>query len=84
MAQHLADHDFWKAYNELPLAIRKQADKSFELPKKPNPPSLHFKKIGCRWWTRVGIHYRALALETEGGFLWYSIGSHSEYDRLIR
>jgi hypothetical protein len=84
VAQHLADHDFWKAYNELPQAIRKQADKSFEqLKKNPNHPSLYFKKIGRRWSARVGIDYRALALETDGGFLWYWIGSHSEYDRLI-
>ncbi len=83
--RHVADEDFWKAYDTLPLDVRKQADRSFALlTQNPHHPSLHFKKIGRRWSARVGLGYRALALESEGGFLWYWIGSHAEYDRLIR
>jgi hypothetical protein len=60
------------------------SDKSFELLKQnPKHPSLHFKRIGTRWSPRVGIGYRALALEIDGGFLWYWIGSHADYERLI-
>jgi hypothetical protein len=80
----LADAEFWKAYDALPGQVRRQADKSFALPKQdPKHPSLRFKKIGRRWTARVGRSYRALALEIEGGFLWYWIGSHDDYDRLI-
>jgi hypothetical protein len=43
----------------------------------------HFKKIGKYWSVRVGIHYRALAVEVEDGLLWFWIGSHAEYDRLM-
>jgi hypothetical protein len=43
-----------------------------------------FKKIGHRWSARVGRGYRALALEVDDGFLWYWIGSHDDYDRLIK
>jgi hypothetical protein len=32
---------------------------------------------------RVGLCYRALAVETEDGYLWFWIGSHADYDRLI-
>lgn len=82
--RHVADEDFWKAYDVLPAKVRKQADKAFELLKQnPNHPSLHFKKIGCRRSVRIGLGYRALALEIEGGLLWYWIGSHDGYDRLI-
>ena len=46
-------------------------------------PSLHFKKVGRYCSARVGLQYRALAVEVEDGLLWFWIGNHSEYDRLI-
>lgn len=82
--KHLADHGCWAAYDALPSNVRGQADRAFVLMKQdPKHPSLHFKKIGPRWSARVGRKYRALALETDGGFLWYWIGSHADYDQLI-
>jgi len=82
---HYASPSFWSAYNSLPTNIKNTADKNFELLKKDSRhPSLHFKKIGRYWSVRVGNHYRALAAEIEGGFLWFWIGSHAEYDKLIR
>jgi hypothetical protein len=84
VVRHQADEDFWEVYHALPDHVRRQADKAFALLKQnPNHPSLHFKKIGRRWSARVGRRYRALALEVEEGFLWYWIGSHNDYDRLI-
>jgi hypothetical protein len=69
----------------LPSAVQKVADKNYELLKStPRHPSLHFKKIGKYWSVRIGIHYRALAVEVEDGLLWFWVGSHSEYDRLIQ
>jgi len=50
----------------------------------PHHPSLHFKRIGRYWSARAGLHYRALAVEIEEGLLWFWIGSHAEYDRLIK
>jgi len=44
---------------------------------------LHFKKVGRFWSARVGLHYRALAVEADDILVWFWIGSHSEYDRLI-
>jgi hypothetical protein len=29
------------------------------------------------------MRYRALAVEVEGGYLWFWIGSHADYDKLI-
>ena len=31
----------------------------------------------------IGLRYRALALDVDGGYLWFWIGSHAEYDKLI-
>ena len=47
-------------------------------------PSLRLKKVGDYWSARVGIHHRALAIEVENGLLWTWIGTHEEYERLIR
>ena len=49
----------------------------------PHHPSLHFKKIDKYRSVRVGLHYRALAVEVPEGLLWFWIGSHSHYDKLL-
>lgn len=50
----------------------------------PAHPSLQFKRIGAFCSVRVGLHYRALGTPVEGGVLWFWIGSHAEYDSIIR
>ena len=77
--------EFWLHYRRLPLEYNKLADKKFELLKSnPRHPSLHFKKIGELWSVRVGLHYRALALDNPpDGVVWFWIGVHDEYDHLI-
>ena len=81
--KHLASPEFWSSYHALPKDVRALADKNFALLKADRAhPSLHFKKLGKVWSARVGAHYRALAVETDGGFLWVWIGTHAEYDKL--
>jgi len=41
------------------------------------------KRVGNYWSVRVGFHYRALGVTIEGGVLWFWIGTHAEYDKLI-
>lgn len=76
---------FWDCYNALPEDIRKRADKNFLLLKVDSfHPSLHFKEIQKDVWSvRVGKKYRALATEDGEDLLWFWIGSHAEYDRII-
>jgi len=82
--KHFASPDFWSHYHRLPTQVRKLADKSYELLKADlSHPSLHFKKIGKYRAVRIGLHYRALAVEVADGLLWFWIGSHSEYDKLL-
>ena len=82
---HFTTPDFWQLYNALPIEVRELADKNFALLKEdPNHPSLHFRRVGNFWSVRIGIHYRALATEREEGHLWFWIGSHAEYDALLR
>lgn len=76
---------FWAAYEALPSPVRKLADANYALLKNdPRHPSLQFKKVGRYWSVRVGLRYRALAVEVDDGYLWFWIGSHADYDRLIR
>lgn len=84
--RHYASTAFWSAYEALPERVRKQAARNYELLKgDPRHPSLQLKKIGERYWSvRVGLHYRALAVEVDDGLLWFWIGSHADYDRLVR
>ncbi|KAA5541525.1 hypothetical protein FYK55_18380 [Roseiconus nitratireducens] len=81
---HHASPRFWQLYAELPDAIRELADKNFALLREnPTHPSLHFKKVGRFWSARVGIQYRALAVEVEDGLLWFWIGDHASYERML-
>ena len=83
--KHLASPEFWAAFNALPRPMRELANKNFELLKSdPRHPSLHFKKMGKYRSARVGIRYRALGVEIDDGILWFWIGSHADYDNLLK
>lgn len=82
--KHLASPRFWRHYRSLPESIRSLADKNFKLLKlDPHHPSLHLKKVGELWSVRVGARYRALGLDRGDAIVWFWIGSHAEYDKLI-
>lgn len=82
--RHYASPAFWQAYEKLPQRVRELADKNYALLKEnPQHPSLHFKKVGRYWSIRVGLRYRALAVEVGEDLLWFWIGSHADYDTLI-
>lgn len=84
---HLTLPRFWEHYGRLPFSVRELADKNYGLLKSdPLHASLHFKKVGRRkqlWSVRVGEHYRALGTDKPEGVVWFWIGTHAEYDRLI-
>jgi hypothetical protein len=60
------------------------ADRCFALLKKDSSHrSLQFKRIGPFWSARVGLHDRSLGIEAERDVVWFWIGSHDEYDKLV-
>ena len=85
--KHRALPRFWQQYGQLPKEVRELADKNFDLLKSdPHHPSLHFKKVDTDrtlWSVRIGLQYRALGVEKPDGILWFWIGSHADYDRII-
>ena len=83
--KHFASDQFWALYNTLPRKVRELSDKNFALLRSdPRHPSLHFKRIGELWSVRAGLHYRALGIDVDEGIMWIWIGTHAEYDKLIR
>ena len=81
---HFASPTFWDCYQSLPPHIRELADAQYALLKaNPSHPSLHFKKTGRHRSVRIGMHYRALAVDVPDGLLWFWIGSHADYDRVV-
>jgi hypothetical protein len=84
--RHYRDPAFLPLYAALPANLQRLADKNFALLKQdPKHPSLHFKRVRDDLWSvRVGRGYRALAIEGKDGFQWFWIGSHAEYDALLR
>jgi hypothetical protein len=82
--KHRASPRFWKQYGLLDPQYQQLADSCYALLKiDGRHPSLHFKKVGRYWSVRIGIHYRALAVEDGSDIVWFWIGHHSEYDRLV-
>ena len=82
--KHLATPQFWELYQNLPSQIQDLADKNFALLKQDaTHPSLHLKKVKNFWSVRIGMRYRALAFQVEEGLLWFWIGTHADYDRMV-
>jgi hypothetical protein len=78
---------FRALFRELPPEVKRQAYAAYRLfVINPNHPRLHFKKLHDKLYSvRVGIRYRALGvMESPDQIIWIWIGSHTEYDKLIK
>jgi len=82
--KHYASPSFWDCYSKLPQDIRKIADKNFKLLKdSPSHSSLRLKKVGNYWSVRIGKKYRAIGIKSESRIVWFWIGKHSDYERIV-
>jgi hypothetical protein len=82
---HRASRSFWQRYRQLPTFVQRLADKNFAILKAdPRHPSLHFKRVGRFWSARVGAAYRAVAVESGSELVWFWIGTHAEYNEVIK
>jgi hypothetical protein len=81
-----AHPDFWVCYQALPEEIQRQAREKFKLWREDAFNSaLHFKPlIGNVWSVRVNQNYRALGRRRGSLIVWFWIGTHAEYDQLLR
>ena len=84
----LATPRFWRLYGELPNEVQELAVKSYRLWRdNPAHPSLRFRRLEGREnlaTVRIGDHYRALGVLESDKITWIWIGTHAEYDRLVK
>jgi hypothetical protein len=80
--------EFVALFARLPDSVQTQARKSYQLWKtNPSHPGLHFKSIHGResiYSVRVGLGWRAVGLKEDDTISWFWIGSHADYDRLLK
>ncbi len=86
MNSQLAD-DFIRCFQSLPDRIKQKARKNYKLWKQnPSHTSLHFKKVHEHkpvYSVRVGIGWRAVGMMEGDTIIWFWIGSHSAYEKLL-
>jgi hypothetical protein len=79
---------FKKAFSELPQEIKDAARESYRrFRDDPSHPSLHLKQVHPSepiYSVRISLQYRALAVKEGNTYVWFWIGSHSQYDALLK
>jgi hypothetical protein len=78
---------FRKAFQQLPPHIQRKARETYRLWKlDPWNKSLRFKPVHASkpiYSVRIGIDYRAVGVKDGNDVVWFWIGSHANYDKLI-
>jgi len=78
---------FRELLTALPAHVRQQAREAYRLfQQNPSHPGLRFKQIHAAppiYSARVGISYRAVGVLDGNTVVWYWIGSHADYDKLL-
>jgi len=83
---HLTE-EFRERFRKLPDRVKQTARKNYRLwQQDPSHPSLEFKRAHTRrpiYSIRVGIGWRALGTREGEIILWFWIGPHNAYEKLI-
>jgi hypothetical protein len=78
---------FREALAQLPVHVQRQAREAYRLfIQNPNHPSLRFKPVHATrpiYAARVSRDYRAVGIIDGDTIIWFWIGSHASYDRLL-
>ena len=79
---------FRKAFAGLPERVQERARGAYLLFRQdPQHPSLRLKQVHASrpiFSVRVGLGHRALAVREGEVYIWFWIGTHADYDRLLR
>lgn len=79
---------FRRLFQAPPKEVQEQARRAYALWKNdPNHGSLQFKRVSQRqpiYSVRVGRSWRALGLQERDSIYWYWIGTHAEYDEMLK
>ncbi len=87
MISHTTE-DFRKLLSKLPKDVQKQAKEAYlQFEKDPCHPGLRFKQVHSNrpiYAVRISRDYRALGVQKENEIIWFWIGSHSDYDKILK
>ena len=87
MKSHLTEN-FITCFNRLPERVKQSARRAYQFWRDdPHHPGLQFKRVGRRhevYSVRVGIGWRAIGVKDADTMVWFWIGSHAQYDRLLQ
>ena len=79
---------FRKLLADLPPHVRKQARDAYRLwMRDPWHASLHFKQVHATkpvFSARVGLDWRAVCVRSGETCVWFFVGSHADYDKLLK
>ncbi len=79
---------FRLAFGRLPARVQTRARAAYRLFRlDPSHPSLRFKQVHpsrAIYSVRIGLAYRALGVRDGDEIIWFWIGSHADYDQLLR
>ena len=79
---------FRKLFAGLPKQVQEQAREVYkQFLRDPYYPSLHFKRVHSTkpiFSVRISIDYRALGVQDDNEMVWFWIGPHDKYERLLR
>jgi len=79
---------FRSAFGRLPVRVQARARAAYRLfQRDPSHPSLRFKQVHSTrpiHSVRIGFVYRALGVLDGSDIIWFWIGSHADYDQLLR
>lgn len=82
------DPEFWRLYRQLPDDVRREARVAYRFWRdNPRHPSLQFKLVDASTHTyslRIGRGYRALGRLEGDTIIWFFIGTHDAYMRLLK
>lgn len=78
---------FRKAFAGLPKQVQEQTREAYrKFKQNPRHPSLRFKKVHSVlpiYSARITKNYRAIGQLEGDTIIWFWVGSHAEYDRLL-
>jgi hypothetical protein len=82
-----ASSRFWRAFERLPSHVQAKARQAHALwIEDPRHPSLQFKKVHDLYnifSARNDLNWRALCVKEADVFIWFWIGTHAEYERIL-
>jgi mRNA-degrading endonuclease RelE of RelBE toxin-antitoxin system len=78
---------FRQAFAKLPADIQRRAQAAYRrFQADPAHPGLQFKRLHTilpLWSVRITDSYRAVGVRKDDSMVWFFIGTHAEYERLL-